>query len=392
MSWVPVPEGSEFPLLNLPFGVFSRRGELPRVGVAIGEYVMDLHLLTTQGTLPPAYWFASGTLNSFLAAGPRVWNNVRADVLELLTDERRRPLAVPALVPMREARLHLPFNVADLLLFQTSLEHATNVGRMFLPPEREPLPRTWRHMPVGQYGRAAAVTVSGAPVVRPRGQLSAGQVGPTAKLDLSAELGYVVGVPSAAPYPLSTSDFPEHVFGAVLVNAWRAWDLMAWEARPMGPFLGQAFMVSISPWVVPLSALNHSRTPQPAQDPEPADYLMIKDDVAIRMSLDIQVNGTTLAKPSFEGQYWTGPQMLTHASVTGAAVRTGDLLTTGPIGGGSTLLDVTWNGRDPLAMPDGSERVFLLDGDTVRVTACVPAADGTRLGFGAVTGSVSPAV
>ncbi|MFI6293479.1 fumarylacetoacetate hydrolase family protein [Nonomuraea sp. NPDC050790] len=392
MSWVPVPEGTDFPLLNLPFGVFSRRGELPRVGVAIGDYVIDMHLLTTQGSLPPAYWFASGTLNSFLAAGPRVWHKVRAELLELLTDERRRPHIIPALTPLKEVRLHLPINVADLMLFQTSLEHATNVGRMFMPPERDPLPRTWRQMPVGQYGRAAAVTVSGTPVVRPSGQLRDGQVGPTAKLDLSAEIGYVVGTPSAPPYPLATADFPAHVFGAVLVNAWRAWDLMACEARPMGPFLGQAFMVSISPWVVPLSALNHARTAQPIQDPEPSAYLTIKEDAAVKAELDIRLNGQTIGRPNYKGQYWTGAQMLAHAAVTGAPVRTGDLLTTGPVGGASTLLDLTWNGRDPLGMPDGSERVFLRDGDAVRITASVPAADGSRLGFGSVAGTVYPAV
>ncbi|WP_343953901.1 fumarylacetoacetate hydrolase family protein [Nonomuraea longicatena] len=393
MSWVPVPEGSDFPIQNLPFGVFSRRGELPRVGVAIGEHVLDLHLLTTNGALPPAYWFASGTLNSFLQAGPRVWHSVRGDLTRLLTEERERAKVLPALVPLKEVRLHLPFNVADLLLFQTSLEHATNVGRMFLPPEpeREPLPRIWRHMPVGQYGRASAVAVSGTPVVRPSGQLRGGEVGPTERLDLSAELGYVVGVPSSPPYPLGTSAFPDHVFGMVLVNAWRAWDLMAWEARPMGPFLGQAFLVSVSPWVVPLSALNHARIKQPAQDPPPPGYLLEQDVTGIGVTLDVSLNGTTVSRPEFAGQYWTGPQLLAQSSVTGSPVRTGDLLATGPVGDGGTLLDLTWNGRDPLKL-SGGERTFLEDGDTVRITANVPATDGARLGFGEVAGTVYAAV
>lgn len=391
-SWVNVPEGSEFPLHNLPFGVFSRNGDLPRVGVPIGEHILDLHVLTLQDALPAAYWFASGTLNSFLAAGPHAWHSVRAGLTRLLTDESQRQKVLPALVPAKDAQLHLPFNVTDLLLFQTSLEHAENVGRMFQSPVRDPLPRTWRRMPVGQYGRAAAVTASGSPVVRPCGQQYDGMVGPATKLDLSAELGFVMGVPSAPPYRLSTQVFGDHVFGAVLMNVWRAWDLMAWESRPFGPFLGQAFAVQVSPWVVPLSALNHARTKQPAQVPEPAGYLRAPDVSAIRMTLDVRLNGATVGEPVYENQYWTGPQLLAHASLTGAPLRTGDLLATGPVGGGSTLLDLTWNGRDPLSLPDGSERVFLQDGDQVRITASVPAPDGGRLGFGEVAGTVHPAV
>ncbi|WP_327087796.1 fumarylacetoacetate hydrolase family protein [Nonomuraea sp. NBC_01738] len=387
-----MPEGSGFPVSNLPFGVFSRRGELPRVGVAIGEHILDLHVLTAQGALPEAYWFASGTLNSFLAAGPRVWHGVRDDLTRLLTDESHRPQVMPALVPAKEVRLHLPFNVGDLLLFQTSESQAANLGRMFLPPGRAPLPRTWRHLPPGQYGRAAAVSVSGSPVTRPSGQQHGGQVGPETRLDLSAELGYVVGVPSAPPYPLGTADFARHVFGVVLMNAWRAWDLMAWESRPLGPFLGQAFAVSVSPWVVPLTALNHARARQPVQEPPPPDYLAVADDVAIDVTLRVELNGTVIAEPGYAEQYWTGPQLLAQASSTGAPLRTGDLLATGPVGDGATLLDLTWNGRDPLGLPDGSERVFLRDGDTVRVTGSVPAADGSRLGLGEVIGTISPAI
>lgn len=392
MSWVPVPEGSDFPLNNLPFGVFSRRGELPRVGVAIGDHVLDLHLLTSAGALPEAYWFASGSLNSFLAAGPRAWHGVRADLTRLLTDEANRPTVLPCLLPLAEVRLHLPFNVADLVMFQTSIEHALNQGKMFLPPGRDPLPPTWRRLPIGQYGRAAAVSVSGAPVVRPSGQHSGGAVAPSTKLDLSAELGYVLGVPSAPPYPLSTRDFPDHVFGVVLMNVWRAWDLMAWESRPLGPFLGQAFAVSVSPWVVPLSAVNHARVAQPEQDPAPEGYLAVADESGLDITLSVELNGTLVAEPGYAGQYWTGPQLLAQAGVTGAPLRTGDLLASGPVAGEATLLDLTWGGRDPLSLPDGAERVFLEDGDTVRITARVPAPDGLRLGFGEVAGTVYPAV
>lgn len=392
MSWVPVPDGSDFPLQNLPFGVFSRRGELPRVGVAIGDHVLDLHLLTSAGALPDAYWFASGSLNSFLAAGPRAWHAVRNDLTRLLGDESHRATVLPCLMPQAEIRLHQPFNVTDLVLFQTSIEHATNVGRMLLPPSRDPLPPAWRHMPVGQYGRAASVAISGTPIVRPSGQHRGGTLAPTARLDLSAEIGYVVGVPSAPPYPLSTRDFPDHVFGVVLMNCWRAWDLMAWESRPLGPFLSQGFAVSLSPWVVPLSALNEARVAQPEQDPEPAEYLSVSDESGLRLTLEVELNGARVAEAEYAAQYWTGPQLLAQASVTGAPLRTGDLLASGPVAGASTLLDLTWNGGDPLGLPDGAERAFLHDGDVVRLTGHAPGAYGARLGFGEVTGAIYPAV
>lgn len=387
-SWVAVPERSGFPVQNLPYGIFSRRGELPRVGVAIGAHVLDLHLLSATGTLPTAHWFASGSLNAFLAAGPPAWQGVRADLTRLLTDERHRPAILPFLLPREEVRLHLPFDVADLFLFQTSIEHAANQGRLFLPPKRDPLPRTWSHMPIGQYGRAGAVSVSGTPVARPLGQHLGGALGPSRKLDLSAEIGYVVGVPSTGR--LGTADFPDHVFGVVLMNVWRAWDLLAWESRPLGPFLGQSFAVSISPWVVPLSALNHARLPQPPH--EPAAYLVVDDPSGLDVTVAVELNGTLVAESEYAGQYWTGPQLLAQASVTGAPLRTGDLLASGPVGGAGTLLDLTWNGRDPLGLPDGSERVFLEDGDTVLVTASAPAPGGARLGFGEVRGTVCPAV
>ncbi|MEU7900008.1 fumarylacetoacetate hydrolase family protein [Nonomuraea sp. NPDC049152] len=376
MAWVPIPEGSDFPIHNLPYGVFSREGELPRVGVAIGDQVLDLHQLTVTGVMPEAYWFAAGRLNTFMGAGPRAWFHVRERLTELLTDESYMDRVLPCLRPQSEVRMHLPFNVADLVLFQTSIENATNLGRMFHPPGRDPLPPAWRRMPVGQYGRASAVSVSGTSVVRPSGQRKDGFLKPAERLDLSAELGYVVGVPSAPPYPLTTKDFPHHVFGMVLMNVWRAYDLIALESRALGPFLGQSFVVSVSPWVVPLAALNAARVEQPQPELEPAAYLKAYEPAGLRVTLGVNVNGKLLSEPDYAGQYWTGPQLLAHSTIAGAPLRTGDLLASGPVGGNATLLELTGNGP------------FLADGDSVLLTART--FDG--VGFGEVRGTVFPAV
>ncbi|WP_433251159.1 fumarylacetoacetate hydrolase family protein [Streptosporangium sp. CA-135522] len=397
--WVHAADNSGFPLQNLPYGIFSRRGEFPRVGVAIGDQVLDLGVLAARGVLP-GRWFASGTLNAFLSAGPRVWHEVRERLLGLLGDASQRPAVLPALVPMTEALMHLPFGVADLVRFQASIEHATNVGRMFRPPS-DPLPRNWPQMPVGQYGRASSVVVSGTPIVRPSGQLRGLEgadpvFGPSARLDLSAEIGYVVGVPSAPPYGPGTDDFEDHVFGVVLACTWRAHDIAAWESTPLGPFLGQ-FATSVSPWVLPLAALEPARVEPPVQDPPPLPYLKTTRPWGLNITLRMELNGRVVSRPPFSTQYWTGPQLFAHSSVSGAPLRTGDLLTSGPVSGPArsqfgTFLELTWNGRDPLGVPDGTERVFLRDGDVVRVTASASGPEGVRLSLGEAVGVVHPAV
>ncbi|MEV4380336.1 fumarylacetoacetate hydrolase family protein [Streptosporangium sp. NPDC049644] len=398
--WVKASDDSGFPVRNLPFGVFSRRGEFPRVGVAISDQVLDLGLLAETGVLKGSHWFASGTLNAFLSAGPRIWQEVRERLIHLLTEPSCRPAVMPALVPMVEVLMHLPFHVADLIRFQSSIEHETNLGRMFRPPG-DPLPRNWPRMPIGQYGRASSVVVSGTPVVRPSGQLrglgGADPVfGPSTQLDLSAEIGYVVGVPSTPPHVLGTQAFEDHVFGVVVVNSWRAQDIIAWESTPLGPFLGR-FATSISPWVVPLTALESARVVPPAQDPPPPPYLLARRQWGLNLTLRVELNGRLLSEPPFATQYWTGPQLFAHTGVSGAPLRTGDLLTSGPVSGSArsqfgTLLELTWNGRDPLGMPDGTERVFLEDGDVVRVTASTSGPEGGQLSLGEVTGVVRPAV
>jgi fumarylacetoacetase len=396
-TWVPVPEGSGFGVHNLPYGVFSQRGELPRVGVAIGEQVLDLAELAAAGLLADRRWFAAGSLNSFMAAGRSVWQPTRDRIITLLTDISYRDEVEPALYPMSDVELHMPFTVADYVDFYSSREHATNLGRILRPGD-EPLLPNWTRLPVGYHGRAGTVVPSGTPIVRPRGQRGGDPdpvFAPTAKLDIEAEVGFVVGVPSALGRPVPTSAFRDHVFGFVLVNDWSARDVQAWEYRPLGPFLAKSFAKSVSPWVVPVDALEAARVRPPAQVPEPLPYLRCDEPWGLDLTLEIELNGHVVSRPPFAGMYWTAPQQLAHATANGAALRTGDLMASGTVSGPrrdqrGSLIELTWNGAEPLELPDGTERVFLKDGDTVRVTATAPSPDTEPIGFGEVVGTVCP--
>ncbi|HZB29902.1 MAG TPA: fumarylacetoacetase [Streptosporangiaceae bacterium] len=398
-SWVQVDPGSGFGIGNLPYGVFSRPGEPRRVGVAIGEYVVDLAGLAGAALVDDRGWFAAASLNRFMSAGRAAWLANRERLTELLTDESHRPAVTPHLVPMADVEPHLPIEVADYVDFYSSLDHAANAGRIFRPGG-EPLPRNWRHLPVGYHGRAGTVVVSGTPVTRPAGQvLRPGEAmpayGPTAKLDFEAEVGFVVGVPAAGPIPASA--FRDHVFGFVLVNDWSARDIQRWESAPLGPFLGKSFATSISSWVVPVAALESARVPPPAQEPPPPAYLRCDEPWGLDLSLRIELNGHQIARPGFASMYWTPPQQLAHATVNGATLRTGDLFASGTVSGPNPeqrgcLLELTWDGAEPLDLPGGVRRTYLDDGDTVVISASAPGLGGEgRLALGDVTGTIHPA-
>ncbi|MGI5273215.1 fumarylacetoacetase [Nonomuraea sp. CA-218870] len=346
---------------NLPYGVFSRQGEAPRVGVRYGDRVLDLAAALHDEV------FAAPSLNPFMARGRTAWHDTR----RLIRNKLSGDLAVtePHLIPLEQVRLHMPFEVADYVDFYCSLEHASNVGRIFRP-DSEPLKPNWRHLPVGYHGRSGTVVLSGTPVRRPHGQLRAGVYGPTAKLDIEAELGFVVGVPSALGSP--AGPFEEHVFGVTLVNDWSARDIQAFEYVPLGPFLGKSFATSISPWVTPLEAL--PRVPGRAQDPEPLDYLRRKDDWGLDITLEVELNGEVVSRPPYRSMYWTPDQMLAHLTVNGASLRTGDLFASGTVSGElreerGSLIELTWNGADPIKLGGGETRAFLQDGDTVTIRA-----------------------
>ena len=398
-SWVPVPEGSDFPVQNLPYGIFSRRGELPRVGVAIGDHVLDLAGLAAAGLVQDRRWFAAGSLNAFMVAGRAAWGVTRSRLVELLTDESHRESVEPHLVPRAEAELRLPVEVGDFVDFYSSLEHASNLGRI-LRPDAEPLLPNWRHLPVGYHGRSGTVVVSGAPIPRPHGQrkapdAAAPSFGPSTRLDIEAEVGFVVGMPSPAGSRVDARLFREHVFGFVLVNDWSARDIQAWEYQPLGPFLGKSFATSISPWVVTVDALESARVDPPPQDPEPLPYLRHVEPWGLDLVLEVELNGHRVSRPPFAGMYWTPPQQLAHATVGGASLRTGDLFASGTVSGPGrdqcgSLIEMTMNGTQPLTLPDGTTRKFLEDGDEVTLRATAPGAEGVRIGFGEVTGTITP--
>jgi fumarylacetoacetase len=384
---------------NLPFGVFSAGDRPPRVGVRIGDSVLDLVSALGEEV------FAEPSLNAFLAQGRARWSDVRARITELLTEPRHRASVEPALHPLSGVRLHLPFEVGDYVDFYASENHATNVGRLFRPGGEALMPN-WKYLPVGYHGRSGTVVLSGTPVTRPRGQrpaeagpasgpASGPTFGPSQRLDFEAEVGFVVGVGSPLGSPIGVDAFADHVFGAFLVNDWSARDIQSWESRPLGPFLAKSFATSISPWVVPLEALAHARIRPPPQDPEPLPYLSGRDNWGLDLALEIQLNGQVIARPPFASMYWTPAQMLAHLTVNGASTRTGDFYASGTVSGpdreqGGCLLELSWGGAEPLTLPDGSVRSFLEDGDELTITATAPAADGA-IGFGEVTGRVLPA-
>ncbi|PRX45188.1 fumarylacetoacetate hydrolase [Prauserella shujinwangii] len=393
-TWLDLPEDTPFGVANLPYGVFSPRGGPPRAGVRVGNHVLDLAAALDDPV------FARPSLNEFLATGRQRWTETRARLTGLLTDERERPRVEGALHPLAEVSLHLPVEVADYVDFYASEQHATNVGRIFRP-DSEPLTPNWKHLPIGYHGRSGTVVASGTPVVRPSGQrkppdADAPVFGPSRRLDIEAEVGFVVGTGSPLGSPVPVKDFAEHVFGVCLVNDWSARDLQAWEYVPLGPFLGKSFATSVSPWLVPLDALEHARVAPPPRDPEPLPYLADAGDWALDLALEVRLNGEVVSRPPFATMYWTAAQMLAHLTINGASTRTGDLYASGTVSGPErdqfgSLLELTWGGREPLTLADGVTRGFLEDGDEVTITATAPGPGGERIGFGEVTGRILPA-
>lgn len=390
---------------NLPYGLFSTP-DAPghrRLGVRFGDDVLDLGAAAAAFGSAYADLLSQPSLNPLMAAGRPVWQAVRAEVRGWLTDAAHRGRATGHLLPLAGVRLHLPFEVADYVDFYASEHHATNVGRIFRPDD-DALTPNWKHLPIGYHGRAGTVVVSGTPVVRPQGQRRpAGEptpvFGPSQRLDIEAEVGFVVGAPSALGAAVALTDFRDHVFGVTLLNDWSARDIQAWEYVPLGPFLGKSFATTVSPWITPLDALDSARVTPPQRDQPLLPYL---DDAVdgvepggYDLRITVRLNGHVVAEPPFSTMYWTAAQQLAHMTVNGASLRTGDLYASGTVSGADTgqrgsLLELTWGGREPLELPDG-RRAFLQDGDEVTLSAWAPGPDGARIGLGEVTGRVTPA-
>jgi fumarylacetoacetase len=379
-------DAAGFGLDHLPYGVYSTEGSAPRVGVRYGDSVMDVATVRPELDRP--------SLNPFLGLGPDAWAETRAEITALVAAD-----ALPTL-PVAAVALHLPFTVGDYVDFYASLDHASNVGRIFRP-DQEPLLPNWRHLPVAYHGRGGTVVVSGTPVVRPCGQRKAPHeatptYGPSRRLDIEAEVGFVIGVGSELASRIGVDELSDHVFGVVGLNDWSARDIQAWEYIPLGPFLGKSFATSISAWVTPLAALAAARTDLPTQDPSPLPYLAAPPSADAGDGLDIDVevalNGDVVSRPPFRTMYWSAAQMLAHLTVNGASTRTGDLFASGTISGPEpgqrgSFLELSWGGKEPFA----GGHTFLQDGDEVTLRYSAPGTGGGTITLGEVTGRIEPA-
>ena len=415
-SFIPVPPDSDFPIQNLPYGVFQRwsGGTTCAVGVAIGDQVLDLTQLEMRGALlkPNEFGrplFNPPSLTDFLRMGPRVWSRVRAQISQLLRADEPRlrddaALREAVLLPREDARMALPVEVGDYTDFYSSREHASNVGTMFRGPDKALMPN-WLHLPVAYHGRASSLVVSGTDLHRPCGQskpegADIPAFGPSRSLDFELEVGYFIGPGNELGVPIPADKALDHVFGMVLVNDWSARDIQAWEYVPLGPFLAKNFGTSISPWVVPLEALEPFRTAGPVQDPTPLPYLRTTGPLSYNLHLEVWLQGEKMAAAqrvcasNFKHLYWNVAQQVAHHTINGCNLRPGDLLATGTISGPTpdsygSLLELCWRGTKPLTL--GSEqRTFLQDGDRVTFKGWCQG-DGYRVGFGEVTGRILPA-
>ncbi|WP_256107496.1 fumarylacetoacetase [Streptomyces sp. ODS05-4] len=402
-SPLDLAEGDPFGPHNLPYGVFSTAAdpENRRLGVRIGDHVLDAGAAAHALGSPYAALLARPSLNPLLAAGRTAWRDVRRALTAWVTVPAHRPDIEPLLHPLSGVTLHLPYEVADYVDFYASEHHATNVGRIFRP-DGEPLTPNWKHLPIGYHGRSGTIVVSGTEVTRPAGQRKAPAdpapvFGPSVKLDIEAEVGFLVGAPSALGTPVELADFRDHVFGLFLLNDWSARDLQAWEYVPLGPFLGKSFATSVSAWVTPLEALDAARTAPPARDFPLLPYLddsTEEEPGGFDLHITVAVNGETVAEPPFSTMYWTAAQQLAHMTVNGASLRTGDVFGSGTVSGPEphqrgSLLELTWNGQEPVELTTG-KRAFLEDGDEVTLTAWAPGPDGVRVALGEVTGRITP--
>jgi len=407
-----VPADSDFPIQNLPFGIFKSNSGNPRLGVAIGEYILDLSALAKEGMFDQIPFdknvFSLSTLNSFIALGKHTTNAVRERISELLNINNQEvqgneSLKSKALVKQSDAQMLMPVSVPNYTDFYSSREHATNVGMMFRDPANALLPN-WLHLPVGYHGRASSIVVSGTPIHRPKGQTKTDaeampSFGPSKSLDFELELAFITGRATALGESITTAQAEDYIFGLVLFNDWSARDLQRWEYVPLGPFLAKNFGSSISPWVVTLEALEPFRAEGPVQEPEVLPYLKYsgKKNYEINLEVAIQTpNGVskTVSHSNFKYMYWNMCQQLAHHTVNGCNISVGDMYASGTISGPTSdsygsMLEITWGGKNPVQMPDGTERKFINDNDTV-VMKGYAERDGVRVGFGECVGKILP--
>ncbi|GAA5157887.1 fumarylacetoacetase [Ornithinimicrobium tianjinense] len=381
-------------LHHLPYGAIGV-DESVHLAVRVGDHALDL-AAAGAGT-PWADALAMPTLNALLDLGPQAWAELRSWLQETLPtgalDQH--------LVPLADVALHLPLEVRDYVDFYASEHHASNVGAIFRP-DGAALTPNWKHLPIGYHGRSSTVVVSGTDVVRPCGQRKGPQdpapvFGPSVKLDIEAEVGFVVGGSTPVGSRVTVDEAGDHIFGVALFNDWSARDIQAWEYVPLGPFLGKSFASTLAGWITPMAALEAAKIPLPQQDPTPLPYLLGKDLYGLDLRLEVLLNGEVVSRPPYRTMYWSPTQMLAHLTVNGASLSSGDLFASGTTSGVAvdergSLLELTWNGTEPLTLADGSSRTFLEDGDSVTIRATAPGPDGSVLTLGEVSGTIRPAV
>ena len=405
--WLEISPDSDFSIHNLPFGIFSADGSSKRIGVAIGDYVIDLvkaQDLGIFGELDISISVLENEfLNEFIALGKEHTNEVRQKLQEHLSDYFSPLNGSKAIIPMKKVTMHLPVQVGDYTDFYSSIEHATNVGKMFRDPENALLPN-WKHLPVGYHGRSSSIIVSGVDIHRPKGQTKppegAPVYGPSQRMDFELEMAFIVGKSTELGDQITTRDAMDHIFGMVLFNDWSARDIQKWEYVPLGPFLGKSFASSISPWVVTTEALEYFKVAGPKQDPPVLEYLGFDGDLNydINLTVEIEPDGeepTTVSESNFKYMYWNMAQQLAHHTVNGCNVTIGDMMASGTISGKDansygSMLELSWAGKNPVQLNDGSERKFLQDGDTVIMKGHCEK-DGIRVGFGEVRSKLLPA-
>jgi fumarylacetoacetase len=415
-SWIEVAPECDFPVQNLPFGVFANHG-VDRIGVAIGDLILDLRELAETGMLDDVCereLLTGAVLNPLLAAGAGVWGPLRERLSQLLRaggDPRLAGLDRETFFARRDCvEMRVPMEIGDYVDFYSSIEHATNLGRLFRPNAEALLPN-WRWLPVGYHGRSSTIVIDGTEIRRPQGQRkapndAAPDYGPSRRLDIELEMGFVTGPGNRLGVPIPAGDAREHIFGLVLVNDWSARDIQAWEYQPLGPFLGKSFATTISPWIVTLDALEPFRTAGPVQDPPPLPYLRTNAPWAYDISLAVDLQSElmrergsaaqTISRTTFRDMYWNVAQQLAHATANGAVTRPGDLFASGTISGAQpasqgSFIELSWNGERPISLDDGESRAFLQDGDEITLRGWCEHPGARRIGFGCARGRVRPA-
>lgn len=406
-SWLKIPPNSDFSIHNLPFGIFSTSEREKRIGIAIGNQLIDLKVLVEACLINiPAETVLNQFLNDFISLGKAVTSKVRTDIQQMLCDENS-PLKTleNAFVNQADAQMHLPVRIGDYTDFYSSEEHATNVGSLFRDPESALFPN-WKHLPVAYHGRSSSIGVSGESIIRPWGQTKPKDADlpifrPSKRLDFELETGFIIGKNSQQGHRIDINEAEEYIFGMVLLNDWSARDIQGWEYVPLGPFLGKNFATSISPWVVTMDAMQLFKVESPVQNPAVLPYLKSESNYNIDINLSVSIQPendveNVLCQSNYKYLYWTMNQQLAHHTVNGCNVNVGDLMGSGTISGKTpdsfgSMLELSWGGSKPISLKNGVERTFLEDFDTITMRGFAEK-DGVRVGFGEVQNQILPAI